>query len=277
MKILLFSGSHNRHLFVHRAVLDHFEICGVVAMKREEERMLTPEGLTEQDQKNFIHHFETRYKIEQREFGEIDPKELFNGLPVHWTDGNSLNTAETADFVKKCQADMVFIFGVDLILDPVLSLLPKDKINLHLGLSPGYRGSATLFWPFYNLEPQYAGATLHQIVPEADAGAVIHQVVPELKMGDGIHDVGVRTVHAAVKDLILLLEKRELRGYFPEYPQKSTGRLYLTKAFKPEHLRVMYDLYDNKLVDCYLKGELSKHQPKIIRSEFLENESSLSH
>ena len=32
-------------------------------------------------------------------------------------------------------------------------------INVHLGLSPYYKGSATNFWPFVNNELQFLGVT----------------------------------------------------------------------------------------------------------------------
>jgi hypothetical protein len=35
MKILLFSGTHSRHLFIHKAILDNFDVVGVVCMQRE--------------------------------------------------------------------------------------------------------------------------------------------------------------------------------------------------------------------------------------------------
>ena len=38
--------------------------------------------------------------------------------------------------------DVALIFGTGLIKDPLYSALPADTINMHLGLSPRYRGSA---------------------------------------------------------------------------------------------------------------------------------------
>ena len=36
------------------------------------------------------------------------------------------------------------------------NIVQKKNLNLHLGLSPWYKGSATLFWPFYFLQPNYS-------------------------------------------------------------------------------------------------------------------------
>ena len=86
--------------------------------------------------------------------------------------------------------DFCFIFGTNIISEFITDSMHKMSINLHLGLSPWYRGSATLFWPFYNLQPHWAGATLHKIVSEPDAGDILHHVMPKLEEGDTIHDVG---------------------------------------------------------------------------------------
>ena len=95
--------------------------------------------------------------------------------------------------VKQFNADFCFIFGANLILDPVIENLPQNKINLHLGLSPWYKGAATLYWPFYNLKPQFCGVTFHQITKDADAGEIIHQCVPKLEYGDKITESEFKT------------------------------------------------------------------------------------
>ncbi|MFZ3043655.1 MAG: formyltransferase family protein [Minisyncoccia bacterium] len=266
MKILLFSADHPRHLFIHSAVLKHFDVCGVVYMQRENIVPEPPAVVLPHDAENFRRHFADRHAAEQKYFGEIKIEDIASGVPIHRCDPQSLNSPEVAEFVQTCAPDMVFIFGVKIIKDPVLSVLPKDRVNMHVGLSPWYKGAATLFWPFYNMQPQFCGVTFHQIVPAADAGAIIHQCSPELSLGDGIHDVACKTLLAAQKDLVALLRQREKNGSFTEVPQRTSGRLYLESAFHPEHLRVIYDLFDNDMVDAYLRGELSQEKPTLISS-----------
>ena len=152
----------------------------------------------------------------------------------------------------------------------MLSALPEVKVNLHLGLSPWYRGSATLFWPFYFLQPQFAGATFHQILPEADAGGILHQTVPKLQSGDGIHNVGSKVVIEARRDLRNLLEGFSKFGWvFKE--QNYSGRLFLTRDFQPAHLRLIYNTFGNKIVDAYLSGDLERRNPKIVVSKLVSD------
>lgn len=268
MRILLFSGSHPRHLYFHNKVVETGDVCGVVVFQREEIIPTAPEGTLPHDVKNFDRHFADRATSEKKIFGSLSVDDVFTDIPMYLCETESdLNSEEVASFVRELTPDVVVIFGTDLIKDPVFSALPRDKVNIHLGLSPWYKGSATLFWPFYNLQPNHAGVTIHQIVAEADAGAIIHQCVPTFEKGDGIHDIGCKAVQKVSEDIVRILKYRKMHGKFIEHKQKSSGRLYLTTSFKPEHLRVIYDLYDNKLVDEYIEGRLMTKEPKLIQIE----------
>ena len=108
----------------------------------------------------------------------------------------------TRPYRKKGSSD----FLPNLIKENIMNIMPKLSINLHLGLSPWYRGSATLFWPFYNLQPQFAGSTFHQIVNEPDAGDILHQTIPVLKKGDTLHEVAAKVVIQSTVDAVKLLK-----------------------------------------------------------------------
>ena len=270
MRVIIFSGNHPRHLYIHEEVVRFGVECAAVVMEREQLIPEAPLNTPKDDQINFLRHFSERHEIELNAYGHLQPDSVFSNIPIHKCQSETLNSDATADFVREFHADMAFIFGTDLIKEPVLSVLPEIRVNLHLGLSPWYRGSATLFWPFYFLQPQFAGATFHQILPEADAGGILHQTVPELQLGDGIHDVGAKTVIEAKKDLRKLLEGFGDYGWtFNE--QKSSGRLFLTRDFQPGHLRVIYNTYKNDIVSRYLEGQLEQRTPKLMVSPLVSD------
>jgi len=264
MKVLLFSGNHSRHVFVHKAFCERYEVVGIVTMKREDEVPSPPISINKHDRDLFRLHFDKRYEVEKMIYGNLSNKVYKDVAPTMYIEPKELNTHKIADFVKGVNADVCFIFGVDLILSPVIEVLPKWKINFHLGLSPWYKGSATLFWPFYFLQPQFAGATIHQIVPQADAGEIIHQIVPQLEYGDGIHDVGAKVVVKALNETLGIFDLLKSKGTLPLFKQKSLGRLFLTRDFQPSHLRLIYDLYEDKIVDAYLNGDLNQRKPRLI-------------
>ena len=273
MKVILFTGTHSRHLYVHEHVLKNFEVCGVVMMEREKEipgkeikgNTDTISKWSDSEQLLYKTHFDMRNQVESSVYGNRCADEYDFGCEVLRVSPERLNSEEVASFVKKQNADVCFIFGVNLIKNPVSSVLPKWKINLHLGLSPWYRGSATLFWPFYNLQPQYAGSTFHQIVDEPDAGDILHQSIPVLEYGDTMHETAAKVVVESAKDIVKLLTKIKNGEEVKTHKQKSSGKNFLIKDFQPHHLRLIYEMYSDKIVDEWLNGNLGSRKPKLIR------------
>ena len=264
MKILIISGNHSRHLYIHKAVLQSGYECAAIVMEREDIVPKPPEKTLLRDAKNFNLHFKERFYKEKKAFGDLNPDDVFKDILVKKCKPEHLNSIEMSKFVNEFSPDIAFIFGVDIIKDPLMRSLPNIKVNLHLGLSPWYKGSATLFWPFYFVQPHYAGVTFHNITKFADAGDILHQCVPKLSKGDGIHDVSVKAVIKAKDDLLKLLEIYSATKKWNFFKQKTTGRLFLTTDFKPFHLRVIYDLFDNKMIDFFYENKILMKTPRII-------------
>ena len=61
-----------------------------------------------------------------------------------------------------------------------LKVFSNKILNIHLGLSPFYRGQATNYWAFVNNEIQFIGATFHKIDGGIDTGPIIHQIRPKV-------------------------------------------------------------------------------------------------
>lgn len=265
-KILIFSGDHPRHLYVNSLIMKKNFKCAAVIMKREKFVPNNPKFLNSLDEKNYKKHFEARKNEELKAFGNLKVDIVFKNTPKIQCVADKLNSDKVIKFVKKFSPDLGFIFGAGLIKKRLMNVLPKNTINLHLGLSPYYRGSATLFWPFYFLLPQYAGITFHKISKHIDEGPILHQSVPKLEFGDKIHKVAVKAVIKSKKDLNKILNGFEKRKKFKYYKPKHTGKIFFSKSFKPFHLRVIYNLSEDNIVDQYLKGDLSKTKPKLVKA-----------
>lgn len=262
MKYMIIGGNHGRHLFYLKSIANHCNVVGAIIEKRESFLPSPPEGIEVQDRDNFIRHFKNRESWEHKYFGKNQCVDF--DCPVHYVEEASLSSKESVDFVKKLNPDVVFIFGSGMIRDPLYSALPSLKINLHLGLSPRYRGSATLFWPFYFLEPNWAGSTFHMITDEPDAGNIIHQSIPELSKGDTIHEVACKVVEQSAKDVTKIIDTIENDERLKLHKQKGTGKNFLTRDFIPQHLRVIYNMYEDDIVDHFLDGKISPRPPKLI-------------
>ena len=274
MKVLIFSGTHSRHAFFHECILKNFNVCGAVVMEREStilgdsikgQKNKKTEDWNIQDQTLYNYHFSKRNEIEKEYYQNKNTDLYYKYCDVLKVSPNELNSEKVEQFIKHKNPDLCFIFGTNIIKDNIVNIMPKWKINLHLGLSPWYRGSATLFWPFYNLQPQFAGSTFHQIIQEPDAGNILHQTVPDLEYGDSLHEVAAKVVVSSSKDVVHLLRKIEKGEEIQLHKQKNSGKNWLIRDFEPHHLRQIYNLYEDKIVDEWLNGNLGDRIPKTIK------------
>ena len=279
-KILFIGGTHPRHLYYANKIHERYLLAGAVFQNRG--RLIPAElkGLQKKSWWNL--HFQNRDEAEKKYFGKQDN---YYGLPRCEVPSNAINDKVVIEFIKEINPDIVLIFGCGMIKGELAEALPELTINLHLGLSPRYRGAATLFWPFYFLEPQWAGCTFHKIVDEPDAGDILHQCVPELSRGDKIHDVACKAVVQATEDMVTMLGSydsgllkcacmdgcelcwgnEEKIGHWKFYPQSTTGKNFLSRDFQPSHLRMIYETYNDDIVDQYLDGNLKQQKPKLVR------------
>jgi len=264
MRVLLIGGSHPRHLYFLNSVALHpaVELVGAILQSREPMLPQPPETASPHDRDLWHEHFERREAVERDVFGDPKPEFLYREV-----DGAALHAPNLARAVEWDAPELAIIFGCGMIREPLLSSLPPIALNVHLGLSPRYRGAATLFWPQYMLEPQWAGTTIHKIVAEPDAGEILHQSAPILKRGDGIHDVSARAVVQAAADMGRLLHR------WPAWEfkqQRNTGKCFLARDFQPAHLRQVYDVWDNRIVDAFLNGEISSRPPVLWQDNLRE-------
>jgi methionyl-tRNA formyltransferase len=261
MRVAWIGGTHPRHLYYINAVHRRFPLVGALVDQRENLIPQPPDGIAEHDRQNFVRHFATRAEAEERYFGPQSLPEC----DTRRVTPEEMNGPASAEFLRRLRPDVVLVFGSGLVKPPLADSLPEHTINLHLGLSPRYRGAATLFWPFYFLEPPYAGTTFHYIVAEPDAGEIIHQVVPDLAPEDGIHDVACKAVVASAGAAVTLLKVFERDGAWKRHRQRATGKNFLASDFKPEHLRVIYDVYQDGMVREFFEGRLASKVPTLFR------------
>lgn len=265
MKIILMTGSHPRHLYIGRKLFEAGFLAGLVVEKRGEFLPEPPAHLSELDRANFIRHFKERQLAEQKAFGDTDLA-IFEDLPVLQVLPRELNQEGTKQWLKEHSADMVVSYGIHKLDDAMLELLPEYAWNIHGGLSPWFRGTITLFWPFYFLKPNWAGMTIHRLSASIDGGDIIHHSVPKLERGDGIHDVACKAVKQAADDLVTIVRMMENGHSIKAVPQRSSGKLFVNADWTPQHLRLIYNTFDNDIVDRYLDGEFETSEPKLVRA-----------
>jgi len=260
-KILLMCGSDLRNEYICSQIMKKYSIDGVVYQKRSKKRTAYPQKISSKEKKLFIRHFKER-DASERKFFKNSYINLDNVENIEVIEKN-INSNSVEKFLKKINPDIVILYGVGFLKKNILKLLPKKTINIHTGITPRFKGDACNFWAFYFLEPNNAGVTIHYVSNKVDSGPIITQIRPKLSMGDNMHDVSNKALKIAAKKvikIISILKKKEITGVL-----KQGGKTFYSTNFKPYHLKMIYDYYDNKIVDLYLKKKINGNNQKLVK------------
>ena len=265
MKVLLATGNHPRHKYLTRLLKETGFLNALIIEKRENFIPSPPENLDNLTKTYFVTHFQKRNQAEDDIFdyltNEVDFNNLLEILP------GEINNQKTLDFIAKNQPDILITFGIGILNRNFLSVAPKEIWNIHGGLSPWYKGAITHFWPSYHLQPQYTGCTIHYINSKIDAGAIIHQTPAVLEYNDGLHQLSCKSLKIALQVIVPLLSSIKKSNKLKGVTQKSTGKLWLKKDWAPQHLKMIYGLYEDKIVNAYLDGDLAQNKPHLIQQK----------
>lgn len=266
MKIVFLCGSHARHMYIARRLYDTGYLEGLIIENRGQMIPTPPPSLNEIDKTNFIRHFADRDAAEQKFFEHANIKELKAYIPILNVEMDTLNGRDSINFLKNIAPDLIISYGVHKIDDTILDMYPNRAWNIHGGLSPWFKGNITLFWPFYFLRPNWAGMTIHHLSDRMDGGDIIHHSVPVLSYGDGLHDVACKAVTQVGEDICIILEKLKRGEALPCISQETRGKLFVGSDWTAQHLRLVYNVFDNDMVDKYLDGEISSPNPELVRA-----------
>jgi len=200
------------------------------------------------------HHFAERARQEEAFFGH-DSEFVNPGGPcsvVHLRPGR-LNTSSTLAFLESAGIDTVVVYGTNSVKAPLLDHWPGRMINMHLGLSPYYRGTATNFYPLLNEEPEYVGATIHLLDASIDGGPIFAHARPQIVADDMPHTIGCKAILAGIEKLIDVLSDLE-KGQavaVPQWPVEG-ARLCLRKDYHPRQVVDLYKKIEAGLIPAYV-------------------------
>ena len=159
--------------------------------------------------------------------------------------------AATKEIINQ-NPDLIIAYGCSIIKGPLLNVFEGRFLNLHLGLSPYYRGAGTNFWPLVNGEPEYVGATFMYIDDGIDTGAIVHQIRARMFLGDTPHQIGNRLIaDCAVQYCGIIRNVDRLR---PVAPSACDGKLYKRSDFSVQSVLGLYNAFDNGMIESYLQN-----------------------
>ena len=135
----------------------------------------------------------------------------------------SLNSL--SDFLNN---DIFIVFGSSFIKKDLVNFLIDHKaLNIHLGISPYYKGTDCNFWALFDNNPHLVGATIHLLSKGLDSGQILYHALSEIKEDPFIYTMSA--VKSAFESIAQKIENKTIFEHTPEIQDKSKEIKYSKK------------------------------------------------
>jgi methionyl-tRNA formyltransferase len=190
MRAAVLTSTAPRHMFFLETMARAFPV--VLALHQPKKNYYE---IVREESESIRAHFAQLTEAEKAEF---EPK--LGRAPVRDMQiVDEINNETLVEQVRSAGAEVVLLFGTVILKDMWLRAFPDRIVNLHLGLSPFYRGAATLFWPFVNGQLECVGATVHLATERVDAGAILRRVKADPRVGDSYYTLTTRLIRRSIE------------------------------------------------------------------------------
>ncbi|MBC8296159.1 MAG: methionyl-tRNA formyltransferase [Pelagibacterales bacterium] len=175
-------------------------------------------------------------------------------LPILSGDLNKCSLSFLSDFLK---SDIYVVFGGSYIKGELIDYLVKQKtINIHMGISPYYRGTDCNFWALYDNNPHLVGATIHMLSKGLDSGPMLYHAMSNIKSNP--FEYTMSTVKSAFHSIAERIKNKSIFEIEPVVQDKSKEIRYSKKVeFNEETVNEYFkkniDLNSKKFDDSLLK------------------------
>ncbi|MFD0977921.1 formyl transferase [Salinimicrobium gaetbulicola] len=260
MKVVLLTSDSLRHNYIAASLAESLDLALIIT-ENKSPNIQDTSSYGKKDAQFLADHFKARAESEEKYFGEY--LDFTKKIPSIQVQNGSINNEEIFKIITDTAPDLIVLFGTSIIKEPLLSHFKDRIINLHLGLSPYYRGSATNLYPYLFDEPECIGATIHLATENVDKGAILYQLRPDMAPADTMHDIGNKVIKKAGKVLPKILQEYATGKITPK-KQKDSGRLCRNKDVTPYVIREIYKNFEQGMISRYLKNKEKRDLKKPI-------------
>ena len=236
MKIIVLTGNQIRHKYYANFLSEKLEVIGLITEPHADYFKL------QRDSSPLVkHHFKNLKQYEQGYFGQYDSYPSCEHLKI---DASRINDDEYIEWAKSLNPDYILLYGTEILNNKWCNTFENKIINLHLGASPTYRGSATLFWPFYNDDLDNLGTTAHLATTEVDGGKILKVIKNKISYNDNYYDITSKLIKKSMHEIPNILKKYDSGKIIPAIQNKSNQKFYYRKKdFTEECLRIVMEKY----------------------------------
>ncbi len=206
-------------------------------------------------------YFQHVRSAERKVFGNVS---FLSGNIAHLAlKSGDLNKVSQEILSPALESDVYVVFGASYIKGWLIDYLIEHRaINIHMGVSPYYRGSSCNFWAAYDGNADLVGATIHLLGRGLDSGDMLYHALPKPEAVDPFV-LGMKSVKVAHESLVERIANGEIFEYRPIPQDKSkeyrytrnsdftdeVAKNYLEHLLSPEQLEVKLEQRDISLLE----------------------------
>ena len=250
MKITLFTGNNLRHEYFINLLSKKFDKVYVIQEK-------LPKVSGENFSSKIINsYFKKVNKSQKKIFGKYLIKSKSKNLERKLIKFGELSNIDFLLMDSYLESDVYIVYGSSYIKGNLVDFLIKNKaINIHMGVSPYYRGTDCNFWALNDNNPHLVGSTIHLLSRGLDNGNILYHAMSEQK--PNVYDYSMSTVKSAFYSLVERISNRKIFDITPVRQNKNKEIRYsknkefnsnAASQFMKKKLNTMNFNFDNKLL-----------------------------
>ena len=235
MKITIFTSDSPRHYSLINKLSAKHKCYAVIEKKNNSSKKRIKKKQTLKEK-----YFNKVLKSENKIFkNDIFLKKCEKFLFIKYPELSNTKKKYLNTFLK---SDLFIVFGSSYIKGWLINFLIKKKaLNIHMGISPYYRGSACNFWALYDKNPHFVGATIHYLNRGLDDGKILFHVLPGKKNKNSF-DFTMGAVNSAQTIMVKQINN------------KNIFKLKSVKQNKKKEIRYSTNKeFNNQIISSYLK------------------------
>lgn len=151
----------------------------------------------------------------------------------------NINSQEALDAIMELSPDCIILSGTRILSVDFLAQINCPIINIHVGITPAYRGVHGGYWALVNQQSELFGSTIHIVDKGIDTGTILAHAIIVPSSVDTFSTYPLLQMSAALKILPSILKSiggDRLDGFIPNLPSAiwshPTIWQYLANRFK---------------------------------------------
>ena len=269
-RVVILTGDELRHRYFRtRLALDpRFEVIGSVC-EGAEKSLAARTGARDDASDLERWHAAAREQAEADFSGEVAARLEDRSHPRRIAKG-AINDPDEAARIIDMGPDLLVCYGASLVRGALLDRFAGRFLNVHLGLSPWYRGSGTNVWPLIEGAPYMVGATFMHIDAGIDTGRILHQIRAGIFLGDSPHSIGNRLIREMTATYADLVARFDTLADVAQ-PDPAQGRLYRQADFDADACARLYRNFRDGMIEAHLAGFDAAQAPPLLRNPALND------